>query len=736
MADYYPLIARAVTGLDKSTGEARRALYERARTALVTQLRGVQPALTEADITRERLALEEAIRKVEAEAARRPRPEGPKLPRANLAPIEPGSAKPASFAAPQSPPPPPPSAEVSSAETPQLAVRSAETSPPAHWDELRGEADAAAPPLPPESREAPERETAPREWNELRGEADAPASPPPLESREAPDRAKAPPDWDELRKELDNLAGSPQPESREAPEGATAFPHWDQLRGEVGGPATPPRPESREAPTRETAPPDWDQLRGELGAPAPAQRPESREAPEGATAPPDWEKLLGELGGPAPVPPPAPGAEEPSPPFRPHARPDRVAPPAPTPESAGVSRESSGPSPNARFSGLRASLVDEGLKGFRDVVAHRDDRAEGTAQAGRPAPEERDSGPPPSNKMVRREPRFRPENLTPSEQGLPPSSRPAGPRAGLDGRPVPPHPDPRAALGAPPSRPHFDPEEAFDEPDEQPLRPRAGGAARKIIALAVVVLLAAAAFFAYFEWSGSTPPVIAGRSPATQASKEAPQERPKISDRIGGAQQDSAARGARDPGAAVAQRAVLYEQQADPQERKQYVGSVIWRTETTSAGPGQPADVAIKAEVEIPERHIRLNFTVRRNLDESLPASHTVEILFSTPSDFQPGGIADVPAVLLEDNEQRSGAALTGLRVKVANGFFLVGLSSVEHELRRNVQLLKERPWLHIRLAYNNGQRAVLAIEKGVPGDRVFEEALSAWGQSPPQPSR
>ncbi len=66
MADYYPLIAKAVTGLDKSTGEARRALYERARNALVTQLRGVSPSLSEQDITRERLALEEAIRKVEA----------------------------------------------------------------------------------------------------------------------------------------------------------------------------------------------------------------------------------------------------------------------------------------------------------------------------------------------------------------------------------------------------------------------------------------------------------------------------------------------------------------------------------------------------------------------------------------------------------------------------------------------------------------------------------------------
>ena len=70
MNDYYPLIARAVERLDRSTGEARRAVYERARKA-VAQLRSNQPALLDADITKERLALEEAIRKVEAEAARK-----------------------------------------------------------------------------------------------------------------------------------------------------------------------------------------------------------------------------------------------------------------------------------------------------------------------------------------------------------------------------------------------------------------------------------------------------------------------------------------------------------------------------------------------------------------------------------------------------------------------------------------------------------------------------------------
>ena len=69
MNKYYPLIARAVERLDRNADETRRAVYERARKA-VAQLRSNQPALLDADITKECLALEEAIRKVEAEAAR------------------------------------------------------------------------------------------------------------------------------------------------------------------------------------------------------------------------------------------------------------------------------------------------------------------------------------------------------------------------------------------------------------------------------------------------------------------------------------------------------------------------------------------------------------------------------------------------------------------------------------------------------------------------------------------
>lgn len=67
MADFYPILARAVAGLPETSPEARRAIYDRARTALVAQLRGLDPPLSEAEIMRERLALDEAVARIEAD---------------------------------------------------------------------------------------------------------------------------------------------------------------------------------------------------------------------------------------------------------------------------------------------------------------------------------------------------------------------------------------------------------------------------------------------------------------------------------------------------------------------------------------------------------------------------------------------------------------------------------------------------------------------------------------------
>jgi len=429
MADYYPLIARAVGGLDKNTGENRRALYDRARVALVNQLRGVQPALEESDITRERLALEEAIRKVEAETAKRVR------------------------------------------------------------------------------------------------------------------------------------ADTPEP-------------------------------------------------------------------------------------------------EEPS-------------------------------------------LRDRGLRDFRETVAEAEGLGSASAEAKRAAHATYEAMPVEPSRI---EPHISTEPAPVSEPTLTDEAPPPAPRA------------------APSSRPAYDDDDIYTRP------------ARSYVGLikVAVILLVVAGIAGGVYWQRHTIGTMVAqfRSQPAQKPKDAsqPAVRPKIADRIG--QSGTASPNtANAPAAAVAQKVVLYDEDPSDPQGKRYVGSALWRTETISPGPGLAPELAIRADIEIPERKLRMTWSLRRNTDKALPASHTIEIMFTLPADFPEGGINNVPGVLMKQNEQARGVPLAGLAVKVTNGYFLIGLSAVDVDVQRNIQLLKERDWFDIPLVYTSGKRAILAMEKGTPGTRAFEEAFRAWGQ-------
>jgi hypothetical protein len=175
---------------------------------------------------------------------------------------------------------------------------------------------------------------------------------------------------------------------------------------------------------------------------------------------------------------------------------------------------------------------------------------------------------------------------------------------------------------------------------------------------------------------------------------------------------------------AVAQRVVLYEEDPADPVGKRFVGSAVWRLETVAPAAGQAPEPAVRCDIDIPERRFAMTMMIRRNRDQALPASHTVEIMFNLPADFPLGGISNVPGILMKQAEQTRGAPLSGLAVKVTSGFFLLGLSSVESEKERNVQLLKERAWFD-----NDGRRAVVAVEKGAPGVRALAEVFQAWEQ-------
>jgi hypothetical protein len=158
---------------------------------------------------------------------------------------------------------------------------------------------------------------------------------------------------------------------------------------------------------------------------------------------------------------------------------------------------------------------------------------------------------------------------------------------------------------------------------------------------------------------------------------------------------------------------------------------VIWLTKTIKDVGTQKPDIAVRADIDIPDSKFKMTMSFRRNTDPTLPASHTAELTFILPPDFVGGGVGKVPGILMKSNERTIGTRLAGLAVKVTDGFFMVGLSNVDADRARNIQLLKERSWFDVPLVYSNQRRAIIAIEKGPPGEQAFNDAFAAWGQNP-----
>jgi hypothetical protein len=70
MADYYSIIAKAVSALDLNTEKARLRVYERARSGLRSGMHSAYPRFHRSEIAAAEMSLEMAIEAVEAEAVR------------------------------------------------------------------------------------------------------------------------------------------------------------------------------------------------------------------------------------------------------------------------------------------------------------------------------------------------------------------------------------------------------------------------------------------------------------------------------------------------------------------------------------------------------------------------------------------------------------------------------------------------------------------------------------------
>src|SRR5204862_532947 len=92
------------------------------------------------------------------------------------------------------------------------------------------------------------------------------------------------------------------------------------------------------------------------------------------------------------------------------------------------------------------------------------------------------------------------------------------------------------------------------------------------------------------------PPGIRGFRDPTASQVDAPKDaspapRPKIADRVG---QSTVS----DQVAPVAQRVVLYDEDPAEPKGKQYVGTVVWRSEPVKGAGSKPGDLAVRADID------------------------------------------------------------------------------------------------------------------------------------------
>ncbi len=193
--------------------------------------------------------------------------------------------------------------------------------------------------------------------------------------------------------------------------------------------------------------------------------------------------------------------------------------------------------------------------------------------------------------------------------------------------------------------------------------------------------------------------------------------------------------GTTDHAPADAATAVLYEEDPGKPTGNRFAGETRWRVATSPDTMGGAAETVVRAHIAVPERGMVLEASFRRNRDRSLPASHTIELIFTLPAPFAHGEIDKVPGILMKERETARGTRLWCLSVKVIDRFFLIGLSAAVKDLASNMRLLHQLGWFDLPIVYSDQKRAILAFAKGAEGERAFGQAFAAWDAEAASPS-
>jgi hypothetical protein len=155
-------------------------------------------------------------------------------------------------------------------------------------------------------------------------------------------------------------------------------------------------------------------------------------------------------------------------------------------------------------------------------------------------------------------------------------------------------------------------------------------------------------------------------------------------------------------------------------------GSARWHTRIEGAASGSHSAV-ITLDLLIPERGLMMMMAIRRDAGEDVAMTHLLEFKFSDRRGAPIDSIAGLGNILMKEVDGSRGSALAGLSIKVAPGVFLFGLSAERDNARHNAEALRALSRLDILVKFADGSAAIISLNKGASGKRVFEAALADW---------
>jgi hypothetical protein len=180
-----------------------------------------------------------------------------------------------------------------------------------------------------------------------------------------------------------------------------------------------------------------------------------------------------------------------------------------------------------------------------------------------------------------------------------------------------------------------------------------------------------------------------------------------------------------DPAVLAGSQSLLLEASADGRTGAvPFSGTVEW-----SKGEDEIGLPTLVGEASIPARNLNVSLTIRKNSDPSLPASHLMEVNFKVNDTFVGGSISSLPGVLLKNEELVPGTPLVGASARVMGNSFLFALSASPADETTNAQLLESRRWLDLAIVYGTGRNAILTLEKDAEAQTLFKEVFAAWAK-------